>query len=306
VITGERLLLHKDGSSRWVENVIVNLLAEPSVQAVVMRQRDVTERKRAEAALRESERRYRNIFESAGVSIWEEDFSEVKAAIESLKAQGVGDFREYVAAHPEFVRQAVAMVKIVDANDATVKLFGAKSKEDLLRSLHAIFTPETEKVFAEELVAIAEERTSFASEASLRTLKGEKLAVVFTMTIPPEPTRLDRVLVTVMDITERKQAENLTARFFESAPDGVCIVERDYRYRRANPVYARRWGMPAERIVGMHVAELLGVDRFERTLKPNLDRCFAGEEVIFDWFSESSPRRYSALTRAKEADQVLG
>ncbi len=425
VITGERPLLHKDGSARWIENVIVNLLSEPSVQALVMHQRDVTERKQAETALRdseerfrtlvqfsfdvywesdaqhrftrqefaedladapvpgsdigigktrwelphlepgeeawrkhretldahlpfrdfelarprpnggkrywsvsglpvfdetgrfvgyrglgrhiterkrveerlrESEQRYRNIFETAGVSIWEEDFSEVKAAIESLKAQGVRDFRQYIAAHPEFVRQAVAMVKIVDVNDATVKLFGATSKEDLLGSLHTIFTPETEKVFAEELVAIAEERSSFASETSLRTLTGEKLAVVFTMTFPPQPTSLDGVLVTVMDITERKQAENLTAQFFESAPDGVCIVERDYRYRRANPIYARRWGMPAERIVGMHVADLLGVDRFERTLKPNLDRCFAGEEVLFDWSSESSPRRYFAVS----------
>jgi PAS domain S-box-containing protein len=425
VITGERLLLHKDGSSRWVENVIVNLLSEPSVQAVVMRQRDVTERKQAEAALRESEerfrtlvqfsfdvywesdaqhrftrqefaddladapvpgsdigigktrwelphlepgeeawrkhqetldahlpfrdfelarprpnggkrywsvsglpvfdetgrfvgyrglgrhiterkrveerlreseRRYRNIFETAGVSIWEEDFSEVKAAIEGLKTEGVRDFRQYTATHPEFVRQAVSMVKVVDVNDATVKLFGATSKEDLLGSLHAIFTPETEKAFVEELVAIAEERTSFASETSLRTLTGEKLAVVFTMTFPPQPTRLDSVLVTAMDITERKQAENLTAQFFESAPDGICIVERDYRYRRANPIYARRWGMPAERIVGMHVSELLGVDRFERTLKPNLDRCFAGEEVLFDWSSESSPRRYFAVS----------
>ncbi|HZD29950.1 MAG TPA: PAS domain S-box protein [Xanthobacteraceae bacterium] len=38
-------------------------------------------RKRAEQALRDSEQRYRNMFESAGVSIWEEDFSQVKAAI---------------------------------------------------------------------------------------------------------------------------------------------------------------------------------------------------------------------------------
>jgi PAS domain S-box-containing protein len=102
--------------------------------------------------------------------------------------------------------------------------------------------------------------------------------------------------VTVVDISERKRAESLTAQFFESAPDGICIVEKDYRYRRANPVYARRWGVPAERIVGMHVSELLGVDRFERTLKPNLDRCFAGEEVIFDWSSPSSPRRYFAVS----------
>ena len=41
IITGERLLLHKDGSSRWVENVIVNLLSEPSVNALVLHLREI-------------------------------------------------------------------------------------------------------------------------------------------------------------------------------------------------------------------------------------------------------------------------
>ena len=151
------------------------------------------------------------------MSIWEEDFSQVKAAIDALKAQGVRNFRQYMAAHPEFVQQAVSTVKIVNVNDATVKLFGAASKRELLGSLHAIFTPETEKAFAEELIAVAEERTSFASETSLQTLKGEKLAVLFTMTFPPPPAKLDSVLVTVMDITQRKRAEMLTAQVFERA-----------------------------------------------------------------------------------------
>jgi PAS domain S-box-containing protein len=53
VVRGERLLLHKDGSLRWVENVIVNLLSEPSVQAAVMHLRDITERKQTEASLEE-------------------------------------------------------------------------------------------------------------------------------------------------------------------------------------------------------------------------------------------------------------
>src|SRR5207244_6790339 len=56
---------------------------------------DITERKRAEAEVRDSEARYRNIFQSTGVSIWEEYYSRVKDAIDKLKAEGVRDFRRY-------------------------------------------------------------------------------------------------------------------------------------------------------------------------------------------------------------------
>src|SRR5262249_27571797 len=154
------------------------------------------------------------------------------------------------------------MVKIVDVNDATVKLFGARSKDELLVSLHAIFTPETQDVFAGELVAIAEGRTSFASEACVQTLKGDKLTVLFTMTFPPQPATFKSLLVSIMDITERQRAEYLTGQVFKSSPDGISIVGSDYRYQRVNPVYERNWRMPAERIVGMHVADLLSLEVF--------------------------------------------
>ena len=169
--------------------------------------KEIIEHKRADAELRESEQRYRHIFQTAGVSIWEEDFSQVTAAIDDLKAQGVRDFSQYIAAHPEFIQQAISMVKIIDVNDATVKLFEARSKDELLVSLHKIFLPKTEEVFAGELIAIAEGRTSFESETILQTLKGGKLTVLFTITFPPQPAKLNSVLVSIMDITERKRAD---------------------------------------------------------------------------------------------------
>ncbi len=166
---------------------------------------DITERKRVDSDLRESERRYRNIFQTAGVSIWEEDFSQVKAAIDDLKARGVRDFARYLAENPDFVRQAITMVRIVNVNDATLKLLAARHKEELLVSLHDIFVPETEEVFRQELIAIAEGRTLFEAETSLRTLKGDKLSVLFTIAFPPEANSWGCVLVSIMDITERNR-----------------------------------------------------------------------------------------------------
>ena len=49
VLTTEILLRHKDGSWRWAENTLTNMLNEPSVNAVVMNVRDITERKLAES-----------------------------------------------------------------------------------------------------------------------------------------------------------------------------------------------------------------------------------------------------------------
>jgi PAS domain S-box-containing protein len=105
------------------------------------------------------------------------------------------------------------------------------------------------------------------------------------------------VLIVCEDITDRKWAEYLTAHLFESSPDGICLIGRDYRYQRVNPGHARNSGLPVERIVGKHVADLLGTDAFEQIVKPNLDLCFTGADVSFaEWFTYARGRRYVAVT----------
>jgi PAS domain S-box-containing protein len=178
------------------------------------RARDQLEMKVADrtAELQRSETRYRNIFQTVGVSIMEEDFSQLKAAVDALKNSGIKDFRRYLAANPQFLRQAISLVRIVDVNDVTLKLFAAESKSELLASLDRVFVPETDQVFVEELVALAEGRTSFEAETILRTLQGKRLTVLFTMTFPPPHAGFESVLVSVTDITERKLAEAERAR----------------------------------------------------------------------------------------------
>ncbi|MBI3968830.1 MAG: PAS domain S-box protein, partial [Chloroflexi bacterium] len=47
---------HADGSWRWYESVVTNLLAEPSVQALVVNSREITQRRQLEEELRQAQK----------------------------------------------------------------------------------------------------------------------------------------------------------------------------------------------------------------------------------------------------------
>lgn len=108
---------------------------------------------------------------------------------------------------------------------------------------------------------------------------------------------LVEVVGTSTDITDRKREEYLTEQVSERIPDLVSIIGRDYRYRRVNPTYERVWRVPVEKLVGMQVGDIVGKAMFDRVVKPNLDRCFAGEEVSFaEWIDDPAGRKYWVVT----------
>jgi PAS domain S-box-containing protein len=195
------------------------------------------------------------------VPIWEEDFSEVKTAIDELNTQGVTDFRRYLDDHPEFVAQAAQMINVRDVNQATLNMLGAQNKEEVRDSLDKVFAPETLRIFREELIAIAEGKTYFEGETINRTLEGERRNVLLTMAIPTQAEKLDSVLVSTMDITERKRAEEALREsekkfrtLIENLIDWVWRVDRDGVYTYVSP--------QAERIMGYSVSEILGKTPF--------------------------------------------
>jgi len=68
---------HKDGTWRWVEATLTNLLHDPDVQAIVTNLHDLTKRKQAEEKFKvlteqtdESEQRFRLLADNAPVMIW--------------------------------------------------------------------------------------------------------------------------------------------------------------------------------------------------------------------------------------------
>jgi PAS domain S-box-containing protein len=166
---------------------------------------DLTDHPLAERHLGGSETRYRAIFDHARISVWEQDFSEVVAMLQTIRSEGVTDLRSYFQARPAALLQAIDRVRLIDVNAFTIEMFEADSKEALLNARSDIFLSETAPIFIEELVTLWEGRRDFAGDAVVQTLKGRRIDLAFTMAFEGESC--ERALVTMLDISTQKAAE---------------------------------------------------------------------------------------------------
>jgi len=136
--------------------------------------RDITERERARRAVRESEARYKSLFEDSPVPLREEDLSDVKLYIDDLRDSGVEDLKSHFEDHSEAVSACAARVRVTDANTATLKLYGAKSKDEFRERFAVCFDEPSRERFRTELTAIAEGEKRFECETTARTFAGEE------------------------------------------------------------------------------------------------------------------------------------
>ena len=207
---------------------------------------------------------YKSLFQDSPASLWEEDFGDIKKHIEGLQVSGVQDFREYFDSHPDVVAQLARMVKVVDVNQATLKLYKARSLEEFRDGLATVFTKESYHAFKEELIALARGKLNFEAEATTRTLKGDRKHVFLRWTVAPgfEET-LSRVFVHIIDVTKRKRAEEALReseeRFrtlVDAAFEGVFIHEKG-RILDANQALATMSGYELPELIGMNGLDLV-------------------------------------------------
>jgi PAS domain S-box-containing protein len=187
--------------------------------------------------------------------------------------------------------------RIIEANDAFLEMLGY-SREDLISGelRRQELTPAEWRDADDQAVAELKATGSVQQREKEYFRKDGSRVPVVVGAANLEGTQEEGVAF-VLDLSERKRSEYVARQVFDSSPDRISIVGRDYRWQRANPALERRWGIPAEKFIGRHVADFLGADTFERTAKPNYDRCFAGEEVSYaGWFNLALGRRYLAAT----------
>jgi len=205
----EYRLRRHDGEYRWVIDAAAPRFSSAGhflgyIGSVI----DISERKQGERALVASEDKYRHIFEGAGVSLFEEDWSQIRRWFDDLRVEGVTDLGAYLDAYPEKVASSIPLIHVTDVNDYAIRLFHATSKTALIGTLDRILPPEMAGLFREELIALWEGRDLHERPASLHTVDGERLSVLFTLKTPRTADDWRRVLVAVTDVTALHEAES--------------------------------------------------------------------------------------------------
>lgn len=167
------------------------------------------------------------LFEYAPVSLWEQDFSQIKRLFQDLRSQGVKSLDAHLLMHPEFIDLCMSKIRVLDVNLQTVSMLKADSKEHLISNLDQVFRDGMRHHMRDELRALWNGEVKWSGEGVNYTLSGEPLDIILHWRILPEyEASWERVLVTIEDITARRQAERRLVKLFESSP--ISLWEEDY------------------------------------------------------------------------------
>jgi diguanylate cyclase (GGDEF)-like protein/PAS domain S-box-containing protein len=147
------------------------------------------------------------MFDLAPVSLWLEDFSDLKTLFDEWRAAGVSDLRAYLRNNPARVKACSERIRVIKVNRKTLSLFGADSLEHLVANLGQIFRDDMLSTHIEELVQLWQGRSHFTSNTVNYTLTGERLDIqLHGAVLPGHESTWSRVLVSVEDVTEREEA----------------------------------------------------------------------------------------------------
>ena len=213
---------------------------------------EVTEQKKAEQALRQSEERYRLLFNQSPLAVVEFDYSGLRVWFEELRAKGVTDLAAYLEQHPEERMTVLTRAPLVEVNPATLRLLGARDKAELVARLKEVFTENAIRVRCANAVRIWSGILSAEGEIEVGRLDGQLRTLSYHWRMQEDeegrPT-FRRTQTVLVDITEKIVAERALreseARYrelFEQAVGGIYRTSPEGYFLSVNPALAKILG----------------------------------------------------------------
>jgi PAS domain S-box-containing protein len=220
----ENQIYRKDGRAIWISvNAHIVRGVDEKVLYYEGTSQDITERKRAEVALRESEARKGAVMETA------------LDAIVTIDREG----------------------KLIEFNSAAEKMFGCSRGGALGQEMaEKIFPKRLREWFRTGLNSNFEAEIGpvLGSRTEIRAVRGDgaEFPVEFTITrVALEKAPIFTVFI--RDLTSRKRAElqlATLAHAVESTAEMICITDMEDRFTFANPAFLEAYGYTEEEIIG--------------------------------------------------------
>jgi len=201
-------LQHKSGEKLFVEIMLQHQkFAGVNYKFVFIN--DISERKQLLDKLEFNEIKFRSLFENSPISLWEEDFSELKRYLDNLPSETPKDLKSYFDENPEELFKCAEMVKVIRVNTKTVEMFEANSNHEFMISLNKVFTERSAKTMQDEICWLYSNEGSFVAETEELTFNGNLMNVEITVNIAPGYEKnWEKIYVAIVDITEHKKVEN--------------------------------------------------------------------------------------------------
>jgi signal transduction histidine kinase/predicted MFS family arabinose efflux permease len=166
---------------------------------------DISSRRETRRVLVQSEERYRSMFEQTHVSIGEIDLSWARNVLTKLQERGVTDLRAYFSEAPAFLAYCAQRIVVVDANDAALRLLDCASREEVIGPLARFLLQDTALLPA-ILTAMWRGDTRFERQVQMATRTGRRVTTLLIASLPEDEHASDRVVLAMIDITEREEA----------------------------------------------------------------------------------------------------
>ncbi len=224
VITDQHWVLAPGGVMRWHEWTDRGFFDDEGrlieIQSVG---RDLTEQHEAQQRLVQSEGRYRRLFNTLPVAVWENDWSEVMAEIARRDLASPEKWIAAIANDPSVFYDLGSRVHVTAANPAALAMAGVSSLEEFDRWLATAATPESAVRWSATAPALMFGESNFiVGEYTLIRTNGQPIDVMVRiarsehwgedwMTFPiaidlTERKRIERELVHRHELTERAEA----------------------------------------------------------------------------------------------------
>ncbi|HEY1186145.1 MAG TPA: PAS domain S-box protein [Gemmata sp.] len=214
-----------DGGTLWVDFSLKPYIAEGNVLYLIPEGRDITDRKRAELALRESEERFRSAFESAPIGM------------------------ALVAPDGQWLR----------VNGALCELLGYTAEELLTIDFQRVSHPDD---LATDLAnvrrALAGEISSYQMEKRYFHRQGHTVYALLSVSLVRDGTNAPVTFISqIVDISHRKRAEQALAaneallhQFVTHAPAAIAMLDTEMRYVRTSSRWITDYRLTGQSIIG--------------------------------------------------------